>query len=181
MNDTQITFCGWVGSEVTVAEVAPGVPVATFRVGTTPRRFRSGSWENGPTSWFTVKAWRRLAEHVRACVSSGDPVVVQGRLVADVWKREDGTTSTRYVVVAHSVGHDLNLGTSVFSRTARREQAGVDESAVREVIHSYDETGPDLDANGQVVAPAEKEPAEKEPAETSTERSTESGAAERAA
>lgn len=154
MNDTQITFCGWVGSEVTVAEVAPGLPVATFRVGSTPRRYRSGQWENGPTSWFTVKAWRRLAEHVQASIHSGDPVVVQGRLVADVWKREDGTTSTKYVVVAQSVGHDLNLGTSVFSRSARREATGVDETRVREVIHSYDEAGPDLDAEGQVVAAA---------------------------
>jgi single-strand DNA-binding protein len=151
MNDTQITFCGWVGSDVTLAEVAPGLPVATFRVGSTPRRYRGGSWENGPTSWFTVKAWRRLAEHVHRSISSGDPVVVQGRLVADVWKREDGTVSTKYVVVAQSVGHDLNLGTSDFSRSIRREPAGVDESEVQQVIHSYDESGPTLDGDGHVV------------------------------
>ncbi len=160
MNDTQITFCGWVGSDVTLAEVAPGLPVATFRVGSTPRRYRAGSWEDGPTSWFTVKAWRRLAEHVHASVGSGDPVVVQGRLVADVWKREDGTTSTRYVVVAQSVGHDLNLGTTAFARSAKRAATAVDESQVREVIHSYDETGPDLDAEGEVVRPADPAPME---------------------
>ncbi len=178
MNDTQITFCGWVGSDVTVAEVADGVPVATFRVGSTPRRFRGGRWENGPTSWFTVKAWRRLAEHVQACLGSGDPVVVHGRLVADVWKREDGTTSTRYVVVAHSVGHDLNLGTSAFTRSGKREGGGVDESAVREVIHSYDESGPDLDADGQVVTPAAPA-APAEPAEPAAAAAE--GAAETAA
>lgn len=162
MNDTQITFCGWVGSDVTLAEIAPGLPVATFRVGTTPRRFRNGQWEDGPTSWFTVKAWRRLAEHVHTSVANGDPVVVQGRLVADVWKREDGTSSTRYVVVAQAVGHDLNLGTGLFTRSARREQAGLDESRVREVIHSYDETGPTLDSDGRVVPvpPGDESPVE---------------------
>lgn len=155
MNDTQITFCGWVGSDVTLAEVAPGLPVATFRVGSTPRRFRGGQWEDGPTLWFTVKAWRRLADHVHASIGSGDPVVVQGRLVADVWRREDGTVSTRQVVVAQAVGHDLNSGTTTFSKVARREQQGVDESRVQEVIHSYDEAGPALDGDGQVLRSTE--------------------------
>ncbi len=155
MNDTQITFCGWVGSDVSLAEVAPGAPVATFRVGSTPRRFRAGRWEDGPTAWFTVKAWRALAEQVHESVRTGDPVIVQGRLVADVWEREDGTTSTRYVVVAHAVGHDLNRGTSAFTKAPRRDTAAnADESRVKEAIHAYDESGPTLDADGQVVAPA---------------------------
>jgi single-strand DNA-binding protein len=153
MNDTLITFCGWVGSEVTLSDVGNGAQVASFRVGSTPRRYRNGQWEDGPTAWYTVKAWRGLALHVHESVRQGDPVLVQGRLVSDVWERGDGTTSTRYVVVASSVGHDLNRGTSVFSKSLRREQpGGIDESRAQEVLHSYDEGGPRLDANGEVVA-----------------------------
>ena len=153
MNDTQITFSGCVGSDVTLTEVAPGRPVASFRVGSTPRRFRGGQWEDGPTAWHTVKAWGVLAQHLHDCLRSGDPVLVQGRLVADVWQRADGTTSTRLIVVATSVGHDLNRGTSRFTKMARRDPAAsVDESPVQEVIHSYDESGPRLDANGEIVA-----------------------------
>ncbi|WP_181310393.1 single-stranded DNA-binding protein [Nocardioides campestrisoli] len=152
MNESTITFSGWVGSEVTLTEGSNGVAVASFRVGSTPRRFRGGRWEDGETIWYAVKAWRALATHVAASVRTGDPVVVSGRLVADVWKREDGTVSTRYVVVAASVGHDLTRGTSTFQRAARPEPVPVlQDDPVRRVVHSYDEGGPRLDGEGQVV------------------------------
>ncbi|WP_104105369.1 single-stranded DNA-binding protein [Nocardioides sp. 616] len=157
MNDSMITFSGWVGSEVTLTEAGAGAAVASFRVGSTPRRYRGGQWEDGETIWYAVKAWRTLAVNVGASVRTGDPVVVSGKLVADVWKREDGTVSTRYVVVASSVGHDLTRGTSEFRRAKAPEPAvGVEDDAVRAVLHSYEEGGPRLDSNGQAVAAAEE-------------------------
>lgn len=159
MNDSMITFSGWVGSEVTITEPGNGPAVASFRVGSTPRRFRGGQWEDGETIWYAVKAWRTLAVNVAASVRTGEPVVVSGKLVADVWKREDGTVSTRYVVVASSVGHDLTRGTSEFRRAARPEPvAAPEDEAVREVLHSYEEGGPRLDSDGRVV-PEAREPA----------------------
>lgn len=164
MNDTLITFCGWVGSDVTLSDIGHDTLVATFRVGSTPRRLRSGQWEDAPTAWYTVKAWRALAQHVHESVRQGDPVLVQGRLVADVWERTDGTRSTRYVVVATAVGHDLNRGRSVFTKATRRESSGgLNESLAQEVIHSYDESGPKLDADGEVVPELRRVP-EEEPA-----------------
>lgn len=155
MNDTHITFSGWVGSDVTLIDIGNGTQVASFRVGSTPRRFRNGLWEDGPTAWYTVKAWRSLGEHVHASLRTGDPVLVQGRLIADVWRREDGTTSTKYVVVATAVGHDLARGTSVFTKSTRRERpAPIDDSRAQAVIHSYDDAGPTLDSDGQVVPDA---------------------------
>ena len=117
MNDSLITFSGWVGSQVELVHVGEGVPVATFRVGSTPRRVRDGQWENGETIWYAVKAWRSLATHVAASVRSGEPVLVTGRLVAETWQKDDGTQVTRHVVVAQGVGHDLTRGTAVFTRT----------------------------------------------------------------
>jgi single-strand DNA-binding protein len=153
MNDTQITFCGWVGSEVTLTELPQGGPVASFRVGSTPRRLRRGQWEDGPTAWYTVKAWRGLAEHVAASVRCGDPVVIHGKLVADVWTREDGSVSTKYVVVATSVGHDLNRGTTTFVKAARRvTESAPGDTRLSEVIHSYDDSGPRLDEDGEVIS-----------------------------
>lgn len=153
MNDTHITFSGWVGSEVTLIDIGNGTQVASFRVGSTPRRFRNGGWEDGPTAWYTVKAWRALGENLHASLRSGDPVVVQGRLIADVWRRDDGTVSTKYVVVATSVGHDLNRGTAVFTKSARRDRpAPVDDSRSQAVIHAYEDDGPTLDSEGRVVS-----------------------------
>lgn len=116
MNDTQITLTGWIGGDVTLRDVAGGRAVASFRLACTPTRYRDGEWVKGTTSWHTVKVWNRLARHVAASLHNGDPVVVHGRLVADVWER-DGKPQTSFEVVASSVGHDLTHGTASFSRT----------------------------------------------------------------
>ncbi|MCY4727882.1 single-stranded DNA-binding protein [Nocardioides sp. STR2] len=115
MNDTQITLAGWIGGEVTLRELTDGRAVATFRVACTPTRYRDGEWVKGTTSWHTVKAWNRLGRHVASSLASGEPVVVHGRLVADVWER-DGKPQTSLEVVASAVGHDLAHGTTVLTR-----------------------------------------------------------------
>ena len=101
MNDTYITLTGWVGSDVSLREVAGGQPVANFRVATTSRKFRNNQWEDGTTTWYSIRAWRRLADNVHGSIKRGDPVVVHGRLEADVWTKEDGTTNTQLVVTAY--------------------------------------------------------------------------------
>ncbi|MFN8194549.1 MAG: single-stranded DNA-binding protein [Nocardioidaceae bacterium] len=153
MNDTQITIRGWVGSDVTLTDVGNGVQVASFRVGSTPRRLRNGSWEDGPTAWYTVKAWRGLAQHVADSVRVREPVIVQGRLEADVWEKSDGSTSVRFVVVASAVGHDLGFGTTSFAKDVRRPTSDAEDGRLREVIHSYAEAGPRLDSFGDPVGP----------------------------
>jgi len=152
MNEALVTFQGWVGTEVVHRETTQG-NVANFRVGSTPRiRRRNGDWVDGPTSWFSVTCWRSLADHVRDSVRKGDPVVVQGRLRADVWEREDGQTSTTYVVEAGTVGHDLSRGTAVFVRAARSERSeGEDEgdAVAKELIHEGPGDLPQLDSLGR--------------------------------
>ena len=115
MNDTQITLTGWIGGDVTLRELTDGRAVATFRIACTPSRYRDGEWVKGTTSWHTVKAWNRLGRHVASSLASGDPAVVHGRLVADVWER-DGKPQTSFEVVASAVGHDLSHGTTVLTR-----------------------------------------------------------------
>jgi single-stranded DNA-binding protein len=80
-------------------------------------------------------------------------VVVHGRLNTDVWKREDGQTSTTYVVVAQHVGHDLSRGTSKFDRSSRGERGGVDvegDPTLKAILHSEPGDLPQLDSLGNV-------------------------------
>lgn len=122
MNDTQISFQGNVGGNVTVRR-AGDAPVATFRVATTPRHFQrsTGAWVDGDTQWYTVHAWRGLAANCEVSLRRGDPVVVHGRLKAQTWTNAAGVEVTTYEVDATSVGHDLTRGTAVFTRTPRPE------------------------------------------------------------
>lgn len=155
MNDNLITFTGWVGSQIEVAEVLEGVHVASFRVGSTPRRLRDGRWEDGETVWYAVKAWRRLAENVGASLRIGDPVIVSGRLEAESWTAQDGSTVTRYVVRANAVGHDLARGRSAFVKPAVAAPASTPvsddatwavPSADDEVVGAQPDPVPSMDA-----------------------------------
>lgn len=122
MNDTQITLAGWLGTEVTRRE-ASGTPVASFRVATTPRRFdkKADAWVDGDTQWYSVTAWRQLAENCAASLHSGDPVVLHGRLTAETWTNRAGIEVTSMEVEANFVGHDLGRGTSTFVRNTRAD------------------------------------------------------------
>jgi single-strand DNA-binding protein len=117
MNETFVTLSGWLGGDVTLRQ-AGGVPVAHFRVASTPRRYqrKTDSWEDGDTQWYSVNAWRALAQNCDDSLRRGDPVVVHGKLSAHVWTNKSGLEVTTFEVEAAFVGHDLNRGTSEFRR-----------------------------------------------------------------
>ncbi len=69
-----------------------------------------------------VDAVVKKLDHVAASLHNGDPVVVHGRLVADVWERE-GKPQTSWEVVATSVGHDLSHGTTSFTKQVAAQAA----------------------------------------------------------
>lgn len=120
MNDTLITLQGWLGSDVTVRQ-AGEVSVASFRVACTPRRYqrKTDEWVDGDTQWYTVSAWRTLADNCAQSLRRGDPVVIHGRLTAQTWTNSAGIEVTGFQVDATFIGHDLTRGTSRFTRATR--------------------------------------------------------------
>jgi single-strand DNA-binding protein len=123
MNESYLTLRGWIGGDVR-HRLAGDAPVAEFRLGVTERYFdkQRSEWVDGQTQWFTVKAWRQLADHCRDSLRRADPVVVHGRLNQRTWIK-DGVERVAMEVTAVTVGHDLALGTSSFRRTVvRREE-----------------------------------------------------------
>lgn len=118
--NTLITLQGWLGSDVTIRQAGDSL-VAGFRLASTPRRFnrRTNEWSDAATQWYSVNAWRGLADNCAASLRRGDPVVVHGRLNASVWVNAAGVEVTSYDVDATFVGHDLTRGTSTFTRSTR--------------------------------------------------------------
>jgi hypothetical protein len=95
MDDTMLTFHGWVGGNVRNG-THKDVSVATIRVGVTPRIKRDAEWEAGETLWYSVTAWRTLADHVSMSVRKGDAVVFdlgEWRSTMASRKNDDGTIS----------------------------------------------------------------------------------------
>lgn len=122
-NDAMITLQGWLGGAASLRE-ASGVPVASFRIGCTPRRFHRArqEWIDEETQWYTVTAWRALAENCARSLHKGDPIVVHGRLSHRTYQNKDGIDVVSLEIDAVAVGHDLNRGSTFFTKLARPER-----------------------------------------------------------
>jgi len=150
VNETTVTVLGWVGGEVSYREVPGGFGVANFRIGTTPRHFDKvvGGWVDSTTTWFQVECWRALAENVRQSIRRGEPVVVTGRLKTTEWVDAEGTTKTKTVIDAFSVGHDLARGTTAFNKSGQRRPSAEPGSLDQDATKAGDEAAaPDLAAD----------------------------------
>ena len=177
MGDTFITFHGWVGNEVTIRN-AGGVNVANFRVAATPRIKRKGEWMDGETTWYSVSAWRALADNVNGSVKKGDAVIVHGRLRSEHWKREDGQVATTLLVEASYVGHDLSRGTSVFLRSTKPDRQDSDvHDELAEMMHRDSDDTTQLDSWGHPVVQPDADGVSDEPAEHEEERRSDQPAA----
>ena len=120
MSDT-IVIRGFTASNPTLAALPNGVPVVNFRLASTPRwQDATGTWKEGATSWYTIKAYRRLAQNIAVSVQKGQPLVISGRQRINRWNGEDGTRGPTVEFEAQGIGHDLNYGTSSFARTVEK-------------------------------------------------------------
>ena len=101
-------------------------PVVNLRVGTTPRRIdiSTGEWKDGPSSFFTVNCWRRLALNVSASLHKGDPVIIRGQLRMRSWN-DNGKMRSTVEIEADSVGHDVGYGFSHFMKGVHPSLMGV--------------------------------------------------------
>jgi single-strand DNA-binding protein len=141
--ENTITLRGFVTAEPKFWQGTPTqTPVAEIRLGSTPRRLNrtTGEWEDGDTSYYTVKCWRRLAVNVKGSLRKGDMILVRGKVVMRTWVDDQQRTRVQMQVEADAVGHDLAYGWSHFNRGAQSSWNSVRDQADGEVARQ------DLDA-----------------------------------
>jgi single-strand DNA-binding protein len=114
-----ITVRGFVASEIRSSTTPGGVATASFRLGSTDRRYdrASSTWVDGNTNWFTVQGYRQLAGNIGCSIKKGQRVIIVGRLRIRSWEK-DGRIYHVAEIDAESVGHDLMWGSANFTRTA---------------------------------------------------------------
>lgn len=111
---------GRVGSEVTFKNEPDSKPYARFRMAVSrSRRTDDGTWEEMESNWYTVKAWGILARNLAFALRKGHPIVVVGRPAAQAWKNDENQVLSALAIHAITIGHDLGLGVSTFSRIDR--------------------------------------------------------------
>lgn len=113
---------GNVATDVKFTNTNEGVPVASFRLAASERKFDrdTNRWIDGDVTWYSVVCWRHVAENCAVSLHKGDPVVIVGRLSLREWE-QDGRTGSTLDLTADVIGHDLTRGTAAFERTRRAE------------------------------------------------------------
>lgn len=124
MTDT-ITLTGIIATDPRALVTQSGLSITSFRLASTQRRYDrvKGEWLDGETNWYTVTAFRQLAENVLGSLRKGQRVVVTGRLRIRSWESGDRSGMT-VEVDADAIGHDLTWGTSTFERRVASATVG---------------------------------------------------------
>jgi len=120
MNDIITTVIGNAVTDVSLRVTSSGTSVASFRIASNSRRFdkSTNSWIDQEPSYLSITAWSQLAENVALSVHKGQGLVVTGKLKVRQW--QDGDKSgTNVEIDAIAIGHDLNRGTSEFTKVKR--------------------------------------------------------------
>ena len=91
---------GSLGTNPVVSRTSSGRLFCYFRVATAPSFRVEEVWRDGPTIWFTAKAWGYLAENLAHSLHKGDPVVLVGRFSQDTWENDRGQQLTNVLTVA---------------------------------------------------------------------------------
>ncbi|HEX4087477.1 MAG TPA: single-stranded DNA-binding protein [Trebonia sp.] len=117
--ENTIILRGFVTAEPKFWQSSPTqTPLAEIRMGHTARRLNraTGEWEDGETSYYSIKCWRRLAVNVKGSLRKGDMILVRGKVVMRSWVDDQQRNRVQMQVEADSVGHDLAYGWSHFNR-----------------------------------------------------------------
>ncbi|TBN57136.1 single-stranded DNA-binding protein [Glaciihabitans arcticus] len=117
MTDT-ITLTGLVATEPRHLTTSEGLPIASFRLASTQRRYDRAkqTWLDGETNWYTITAFRQLASNATLSIKKGERVIVTGRLRIKEWTNGE-RTGTTVDIEAEAIGHDLTWGTAAYVRS----------------------------------------------------------------
>jgi single-strand DNA-binding protein len=141
-----VTLVGFVAQDPSIRTTPTGKLLTKVRVGTTPRYHdnATGQWRDAETSYYNVSCWSRLADHVRASLHKGDPVIVKGRFRTSTFEDKNGQLRTSIEITADTVGHDLSRGPANYMRPRPQQVKTEDESVGEESAENLDlPEGPD--------------------------------------
>jgi single-strand DNA-binding protein len=112
----KITLTGLVATSPKHLITAEGLAITSFRLATAE--------DDGPTNWYTVHTYRKLAMNVASSISKGERVILTGSLRIRDWDNGE-RAGTSVEIEATSIGHDLSYGTAEFTRISIIKEDGL--------------------------------------------------------
>ncbi len=156
MTDT-ITVGGVIATEPKHLVTDDGLKITSFRLASQQRRYdrAQGKWVDAETNWFTITAFRQLAENAQASLAKGDRVIVRGRLRMRDWTSGERTGIT-VEIEADGIGHDLAWGRTEYRKVIRgAAQEGTGTTAPQGTPEESDEPpSPEAESERQPVGAA---------------------------
>ncbi|MFC9985931.1 single-stranded DNA-binding protein [Microbacterium keratanolyticum] len=142
MNDL-LTIVGNIASDPQHTITPSGVSILNFRLASNHRRFdnKTGQWVESDPNWYSVSAFRRLADNGKLSLARGDSVIVSGKLRVRDWE-SNGRRGTSVDLEADTIGPDLRFGTVRYARS-RSERSADDQNENDEASDSAAHTDDD--------------------------------------
>ena len=112
-----VTVTGLVATTPRYVTTKDGLKIASFRLASGQRRYDTERqrWVDGDTNWYTISAFGSLATNAATSIEKGDRVIVIRHLRIRDWENTD-RSGTTVEIEAETIGHDMSLGTSSFTR-----------------------------------------------------------------
>lgn len=147
---TPISIVGTVATAPRLLRTASGVPLCAFRVASDERRFdrEQQRWVDGETNWFSVTAFRSLAEHAHESFSRGDRVLVSGKLRVRRWEQNE-KAGLSVEIDADALGHELRWGVSRFTKRDTGGGTGGGGGADGDAVTRPGAPGPDSESGSE--------------------------------
>ena len=120
-NETTLTITGNLVDDPELRFTTSGVPVARFRIASTPR-YRdnaTGEWKDGDTLFLTCQVWRQAAENVAETLQKGMRAIVTGRLRQRSYETQEGEKRTVYELQVDEAGPSLRNATAKVTKASR--------------------------------------------------------------
>ncbi len=99
----KVMIIGNLGADPEMRYTADGSAVTNFNVAVNRNFTTSDGERRDETEWFSVVAWRKLAEQCSQYLQKGRRVYVEGRLQTRSWEGQDGQKHYKTEVIAETV------------------------------------------------------------------------------
>lgn len=116
-----ITLTGRLVADPELKFAASGIAILKARVVTSGRKKTDNGWEDVDTTFWSVSAFRQLAENVAESLSKGDEVIVVGKVKQREYQTAEGEKRSVTEVTADAFGPNLRSATARPNRISRSQ------------------------------------------------------------
>lgn len=126
-----ITLTGNLGADPELKFGATGIAILKARVVTSGRKKdeESGKWIDVDTTWWTVTAFRQLAENAAETLRKGDEVIIVGKVKQRQYETPEGEKRSVTEVTADWIGPNLKKVSGNLNRVQRVAAPGEGRAA----------------------------------------------------